>query len=696
MKRFKRVIISLIFVFILILFTTLFHFFIPKVNCVSEASGTISHKFRYQQEDDSTISETKTLEIGKDFTAIRIDELKDLNQITKINYIPDEYILPGKITENMQIVDLTKPFEFSKKGTLILIIMNINPEDEEVYQKIDSLSKYMVGEYWRFSLTIPHIFSASSIYNKSALIQKNGELENYSFIDYTTFDTQQTEHLKMESQAVNIDLRFYARRKAIENNLNHAELITIHYQSKNTSISGIKDLPLIGTEKEIKIITNQSKIERITFSIVSLLVLVLFIVLSILKKTKQFLSCIVWVSGVLLMMFSLFMLGSILYTPYLWYGLKECSIFLVLGGALYLISNDYHKFKMNYSWIILTCIASIIAFTAAFVPMPVAHVLNGFVIGFKCLFSTFIIFFLILELLKKENYKRILAILCIWLIAAIGIASIFLETSHLTYEDPCFWLEVLLILMTSIYFFILFYEIEQSNRYLTKNMQLEVERQVHDIKSVIKERDNLLQFVSHDIKKPLLRSSALMDNLIKKETNQEQVKGLSIIKQNTDHAISNLSEIGNYTRFNYIAEPSTIVDLQELCASIYDFHHPDCNANGIILKNLVHKNFKIYAKRQALENAASNIIMNAIEHANCQTITLSIKTEKTRTILCIADDGEGIKTTLEFNQPYSTNAEKNNGVGLFICKNIVESMNGELSYYSESGKTEFYISLLNA
>lgn len=89
--------------------------------------------------------------------------------------------------------------------------------------------------------------------------------------------------------------------------------------------------------------------------------------------------------------------------------------------------------------------------------------------------------------------------------------------------------------------------------------------------------------------------------------------------------------------------------------------------------------------------------MNAVEHAACSAITLSLKTVKNKVVLCVADNGKGIDGDIDVFKPYvSENKPETGGLGLYICKNIVESMNGELTYKSDSNGTEFYITLLKA
>ena len=122
----------------------------------------------------------------------------------------------------------------------------------------------------------------------------------------------------------------------------------------------------------------------------------------------------------------------------------------------------------------------------------------------------------------------------------------------------------------------------------------------------------------------------------------------------------------------------------------------DCKAAGILLKNTVDKKTLAFAKPQGLENALTNIILNAIEHAECTEITISIKTDKNKVLLTVKDNGKGIPDGPDVFRPYiSENKPDVGGLGLYICKNIIESMNGELTY-SCNGRTAFTVALLKA
>ncbi len=184
---------------------------------------------------------------------------------------------------------------------------------------------------------------------------------------------------------------------------------------------------------------------------------------------------------------------------------------------------------------------------------------------------------------------------------------------------------------------------------------------------------------------------------MEREKDAEQIKTINIIRQDAERVINHLSEIATYAKLNYLAEPSQVVDMSELCALLYKYHKFDCDANGIILKNTADRSVKAFVKPKGIENVVSNMIINAIEHANCSTVTLSVKSDKTKVVLCVADDGKGIDENIDVFRPYvSENDTEAGGLGLYICKNIIESMNGELSYETGQSGTTFYISLLKA
>ena len=133
------------------LFIVIMLFCAPRIKIIGETSGTVEYLFS-EKVDDATVSiERITAEIGKDFTAVRISDLGRLGKITKVNYVADQFVNTNTLSPDIQIVDLTKPFDFAEKGTLIFVIMNLDPFAEDFNEQSERLAEYKIGEDWRFT-----------------------------------------------------------------------------------------------------------------------------------------------------------------------------------------------------------------------------------------------------------------------------------------------------------------------------------------------------------------------------------------------------------------------------------------------------------------------------------------------------------------------------------------------------------------
>lgn len=669
------------------LFIVVLFFSATKTDAVPETSGKIT-KLTYV---DGVINELNYT-IGTDITAVRINDLGELGKITKVNYVANEFTHPSGLDYDFQIVDLTQPFEFAEKGTLMFVVMNLDPWDNDNFlTESERLAPYKVGENWYFTLSLPAVFGASNVYSNAELIERNSDIAGYSFSEFCNYDLK-TENFTARTQPTEITLKFSSWQRALNN-----VIVTVHYQSTGSNYSGIKDCPLIGTESAVKGINESSKNLLITFTILSVVVLAVLIVLSLLKHTGELVSAIVWIFGIALLFISRFFLAQTTGVPLLWVAFRLAASSVILGGALLSMGRNFGKVPTKYIFPALAVAGALFAFICPFIPFGAASAMSIVSLCFKGVCAVALLGFIGLATFRREVQHGIMQIVCAAIIAVAVCASLFLPQIFPAQINPVFWLFAATIIMTFVSVFMIFKETEKANEYLTANLHLEVERQVKDIKAVISERDKLLQFVSHDMKKPLSSAVMMCDTAIEREKDGEQIKTLSIIKQDAERVINHLSEIASYARLNYIAEPSQVVDMFELCALLHEYHKFDCDANGIILNNTVNTSVKAFVKPKGIENVVSNIIINAIEHANCTTVTLSVKSDRNKVVLCIADDGKGIDSGLDVFRPYiSENDTETGGLGLYICKNIIESMNGELSFETGRGGTVFYISLLKA
>lgn len=678
-------------------FIVVMFFTSPKIEAIPETTGTFEYTVVEHDENGVPQFIPMTVEIGKDVTAVRINDLKKIGKLTKVNYVPGRFVQGGQLSSDIQIVDLTEPFEFAEKGTLIFIIANLDPHGDDFYDRADALSDYKFGDNWCFTLSIPEIFSASNIYNKSTLIARNGTIEGYDFKEFNTNYDRHTDVFSEKTQTTYTELKFYTKRSTMERELSSSQVITIHYQTDNGVFSGIKDAPLIGAEEEVMSIEQNSRNLLVSFAVLAAAVFAVLVVLSIVERSKEFAAPILWIFGISVLLLARFFMCGATTAPKFWLALSLGMSFLILIGAQLAICRNLGKFRAKLFFASLSGLGMLLAFIYPYVPYSAAYAVGIASKVIKAISVASVLFFIGLALASKNDKHSALQTSITTIISVAVLTSFFMPQVFPAQYNPNFWLCVASTVATFLSVVNALMNMKKSNVYLTENLHMEVERQVKDIKAVIEDRDNLLQFVSHDMKKPLSSAVMLCETAMEREKDSEQVKTIGIIKQDAERVIANLSEIAAYAKLNYLSETSKTVDICEFCQLLYKYHEFDCDANGIILKNNVERSVKAFVKQTGLENVVSNIIINAIEHANCKTVTLSLKLDRNRVVLVISDDGKGIDKDLDVFKPYiSENNDKTSGLGLYICKNIIESMNGELSYESGPSGTSFFISLLKA
>ena len=190
-------------------FVVVMTFAAPTVAVAPETYGEITYYDVTHTPDGESISDLTTAVIGEDVTATRIADYITLNKITKVNYVADKFVHPGSFGADVRIVDLAKPFEFAERGTLIFVIMNLDPWHEDFNKQVAALSQFRIGDYLHFSLSLPMVFSAANVYDGSNLVARHGEIADYDFIEFTTAYDKRTEKFSAEASATTIDLTFY-------------------------------------------------------------------------------------------------------------------------------------------------------------------------------------------------------------------------------------------------------------------------------------------------------------------------------------------------------------------------------------------------------------------------------------------------------------------------------------------------------
>lgn len=132
---------------------------------------------------------------------------------------------------------------------------------------------------------------------------------------------------------------------------------------------------------------------------------------------------------------------------------------------------------------------------------------------------------------------------------------------------------------------------------------------------------------------------------------------------------------------------------------------PAADAKGIFLGGVVTKSAKeasyVSGDSSALREVFSNILENAVKHNVRGTeITSEVRQEHDNILVRISDTGKGIRTEVFDNlfekkgPDYHPRAIRGTGMGLHLCKLLVELHGGQITASTAEGKgTEFLIQL---
>ena len=132
---------------------------------------------------------------------------------------------------------------------------------------------------------------------------------------------------------------------------------------------------------------------------------------------------------------------------------------------------------------------------------------------------------------------------------------------------------------------------------------------------------------------------------------------------------------------------------------------PAADAKGIVLGGIVGGPMQnvphISGDASALREMFSNLLENAVKHNSTGTeVTAEVRQQDNRLLVRIADTGKGLSPEVlsqlfdRASPNYHPRVTKGGGMGLYLCKLLVELHNGEIAVTSVEGKgTEFRILL---
>jgi len=208
--------------------------------------------------------------------------------------------------------------------------------------------------------------------------------------------------------------------------------------------------------------------------------------------------------------------------------------------------------------------------------------------------------------------------------------------------------------------------------------------------------------VAHEIKNPLTPmklSLQMLERAIK--NNATNVNDIAIrVTKTLVEQIDNLSFIAtNFSNFAKLpVSEREVFALNELLYSVTGMYHDDINHEFLFM--IPDYEILLYADKSQIMRVFTNIIQNAIQSIpedRKGNIALTISKVKNNHVrVSISDNGEGIsdERSAKLFQPYFTTKTSGTGLGLAMCKDIIEESDGKITFESVIDEgTTFHVDL---
>lgn len=254
---------------------------------------------------------------------------------------------------------------------------------------------------------------------------------------------------------------------------------------------------------------------------------------------------------------------------------------------------------------------------------------------------------------------------------------------------------ILLLLST-----IAIYAVKTINNLMT--IEKELVRRNKELNDSNKQLEQFTYAASHDLQEPLRMVSSYMSLLEKKYESQLDEKAQTYIHFAVDGAKRMkilINDLLNYSRTSITAIEYEEVNIAEVIDDIKKMFREDLQETGAGTDLPV-----INANRLQMAQLFQNLIGNAIKYRADAAPQVHIAATKNAThwIFSVKDNGLGIdakyfeKIFVIFQRLHSNSTYAGTGIGLAICKKIVERHGGEIWVESEEGKgSTFFFSISN-
>lgn len=251
--------------------------------------------------------------------------------------------------------------------------------------------------------------------------------------------------------------------------------------------------------------------------------------------------------------------------------------------------------------------------------------------------------------------------------------------------------------------------IENARLYTTAQQEIAERTRVEaELREANASKDKFFSIISHDLRSPLntmMGFAELLINRVEHDTKDEikrRAEKIHISAKRLHTLLENLLTWARIQRGALEHQPETF-DLSEIADEILDLFGENAEHNQVTLEHTISSETDVYADYSMTHTVLRNLVSNALKFTpSGGSVRLSACRVEQHVEVSVADTGVGIPQAdiaqlFRIDAHYThvgAHGETGTGLGLVLCKELVEKNGGRIWVESEPGSgTRFYFTL---
>ncbi|HXX06163.1 MAG TPA: ATP-binding protein [Candidatus Bathyarchaeia archaeon] len=232
------------------------------------------------------------------------------------------------------------------------------------------------------------------------------------------------------------------------------------------------------------------------------------------------------------------------------------------------------------------------------------------------------------------------------------------------------------------------------------SMSSTIQQKEEEAKKVDVAKDEFLAMITHELKTPLVPIRGYADILLSEHLgslNKNQKERVEVIRSSAATLLQLISDLldAQKLELGQLKIKKSLNNLKETIEKTIVYMAPQAEIDGVSLFHDVKQDIFVQYDEERIKQVFTNLIKNSLKATNKGgKIEMIVKDSPTEVIISIKDNGSGIpaeaidKIFKRFYQVDTslTREHGGSGLGLPICKGIVEAHGGKIWVESEVGK----------